>query len=215
MRLADEATDHTSIRVSHNRLYRLFQVTLASLRVFASASRVPSTPGDRCGPFFDAELALQRSGYSDSVTLPGGNKWTEKYITRRDVRDILFCDGSASTLDPGFWDEDSTVYRAWLKSSRTVRSTGCCVYDFPNNEYEYCDPKSKDVHYCADGIPNATFFAEMGFVGQSCDSWGTLTGVLSGEISVEDVADECAVMERRIWSKKNVNAFKEPSVNEQ
>ena len=81
MRLTVRTTGHPRECVCGGFMSCIVRVVLANLGVFASASRISPAPDDRCGLFFDAELALRRSGHLNSVTLPGKRQWTEKYVT--------------------------------------------------------------------------------------------------------------------------------------
>ena len=147
-----------------------------------------------CDSALDLSEQLRLAGNDGVVVLPRVDDWTDKFITVHSTREILFCDGSSRNLLPGFWEYDSAVARTWANVYNGTQSGGCCIYDFPNNEYVYCNPNATYVAACTGALPNAMFFHTMGFPGQDCYSWSMLTEILAEEVTAAAIAADCARM---------------------
>ena len=147
-----------------------------------------------CDSALDLSEQFRLAGNDGVVVLPRVNDWTDKFITVHSTREILFCDGSSRNLLPGFWEYDSAVARTWANVYNGTQSGGCCIYDFPNNEYVYCNPNATYVAACTGALPNAMFFHTMGFPGQDCYSWSMLTEILAEEVTAAAIAADCARM---------------------
>jgi hypothetical protein len=146
-----------------------------------------------CGSDFNAEEALQRTGYANEVVLPRQNDWTDKYIIEKSARDMMFCDGSIDEFYPGIWGLDSAM-AAKLRRLSEGEASGCCIYGYPDNTYEYCDTKRTGVIACDGPLPNVSYFDSMGEVGQDCTSWQMLSEFLElgGELTLSELfASEC------------------------
>lgn len=144
-----------------------------------------------CGSNFSAQEALQRTGYANDVVLPRQNDWSDKYMVLKGSRDMLFCDGSVEEYFPGVWGLDSAIAVKLRGLSEGAETSGCCIYAYPNNEYEYCDTRSTGVVACDGPLPNTSFFDSMGEFGQDCTSWEMLSTLLEGITTLSDVAREC------------------------
>lgn len=97
---------------------------------------------------------------------------------------MIFCDGRPGGPDPGF--------RGLLtREEEKLDTGGCCIYDYPDNDYSYCTPGVSERLICDGSLPNRTFFAEMGAVGQSCEDWGVLTELMEGVLTPRDIASMC------------------------
>jgi len=145
----------------------------------------------KCVENFDVDQALRKTGYRDQITLWRTNDWTDKFITAYGTRDMIFCDGRYATYSPGFHDHESNVGYAWLHCVQDKTESGCRVYDYPNNEYIYCDGEAGGILACDGPLLNATFFSDMGARGQDCDSWWWLTEYLSETATLDDIARAC------------------------
>lgn len=142
-----------------------------------------------CPVGFDARAALDQTSLGRLVTLDPNATWLDKYVVSWTSETWLLCYGVHGRVTPGLWPMGGDIYSAWVAGGEDVEL--CCGYDRVMKESVYCDTTSDSMIACEGSLPNATFFATMGVVGQDCQSWAMLSSLLSGEISAATVAAAC------------------------
>lgn len=157
-----------------------------------------------CGSNFNAQDALKRTGHVKDVVLPRQNDWTDKYITKKGTRDMLFCDGSVDEFHTGIWGLDSAMATQLRRLGEGAEASGCCIQNFPDNTYAYCDATNTGVAACDGPLVNASYFDSRGEFGQDCTSWQMLTSYLEFGGEIQMFAGDCKRIDAREKAKLNV-----------